>query len=291
MMKTQDKVEKIDQMLELFNKVITALTILRDEDVSETQVLHDLGINKNTFRRVVYDLNWIDVDAEDRGSFRKKFTDEAIPTRNWAEDLFCDVMGLPLTPASCGKIPEDVTETMETVISECLTEDEKTIIDCLYKQCMTQQDTAGVLHLSDSRIQQKKRRIFWKLRNRNRRCYMMCGDGYWYKEQKMRDQVLHDVYVARARKELSRLDRELEYKRATLKGEPVPKHDMLLEDVGLSVRAYNCLWRAGYRTLGQIAEHTEAEIMKVRNIGYKAFDEVKNALHAAGYEFKKEETK
>lgn len=290
MIKKQDKVEKIDQMLDLFSKVITALTILRDEDVSETQVLHDLGINKNTFRRVVYDLNWNEADAEFRGSFKQMFSD-AIPTRNWAEDLFCEVMGLSLGTSSCGKIPEDITETMETIIDECLTDSEKTIIDCLYKECMTLRETAEVLHLSDSRIQQKRHKIQQKLRNRNRRYYMVCGNGYWYQAQKMRDQVLHDLYVEHAQKELSRLNRELEYKRCVLKGIPVPKHDMLLEDLGLSVRAYNCLWRAGYRTLGQIAEHTEEEITKVRNLGCKAFDEVKNALTVNGYEFKKEETK
>lgn len=289
MMKSQEKVEQIDEMIDVFSKVITALTIIRDKDVSETQVLKDLGINKNTFRRVVFDMNWEDKSVVDgAAAFRDKFKD-AIPTRNWAEDLFCDVMGLERAPSSCGKIPEDVTETMETLINECMTDDEKLIIKLLYKECSSLEDVAEVLGRSIERIRQKRSKIFMKLRSRNHKCYMCYGDSYWLSEHELRERIMQNTYIEKLNKELSRLDDLISYRKAILSGVPIPAREIALEDLNLSVRAYNCLFRAGCRTLGEVAAMTESQCMQIRNLGLVAFREVKDALKTHGYRFRKEE--
>lgn len=289
MMKAQEKVEQIDDMIDLFSKIITALTIIRDKDVSETQVLKDLGINKNTFRRVVYDMNWEDkTKADGAEAFRNKFKD-AIPTRNWAEDLFCDAMGLDRSPAQCGKIPEDITETMETLINECMTDEEKAIIDRLYKECDGLEDVAETIGKSIERVRQKREKIFKKLRSRNHRCYMVYGDSYWFNEHELREKVLRDVYYEKLTKELHRLDDLISYRKAILSGTPIPAREITLEELDLSVRAYNCLYRAGCRTLGEVAAMTENQCMQIRNLGYRAFTEIKLALKEHGYRFRKEE--
>lgn len=289
MMKSQEKIEQIDEMIDFFSKVITALTIIRDKNVSETQTLKDLGINKNTFRRVVYDMNWKDKDVVDGAeALREKYKD-AIPTRNWAEDLFCDVMGLERTPSSCGKIPEDVTVTMERLIDECMTDEERLIIRLLYKECDTLEEVAKILNRSQERVRQKRAKIFQKLRSRNHKCYMCYGDNYWFNEHNLRDRVLNDVYTEKLTKELHRLDDLISYRKAVLNGTPVPVRDVAIEDLNLSVRAYNCLFRAGCRTLGDVAAMTENQCMQIRNLGCRAFAEVKVALKDHGYHFRKEE--
>lgn len=288
MMKSQEKIEQIDEMIDFFSKVITALTIIRDKNVSETQTLKDLGINKNTFRRVVYDMNWKDTEIDGATALRNKYKD-SIPTRNWAEDLFCDVMGLERTPASCGKIPEDVTVTMERLIDECMTDEEKLIISLLYKECDTLEDVAKVLNRSQERIRQKRAKIFQKLRSRNHKCYMCYGDNYWFNEHNLRDLVLNDVYTEKLTNELHRLDDLISYRKAVLSGTPAPVRDIPLEGLNLSVRAYNCLFRAGCRTLGEVAAMTESQCMQIRNLGCRAFAEVKMALKDHGYHFRKEE--
>lgn len=288
-MKTQEKVEKLDDMIDFFSKIITALTIIRDKDVSETQVLKDLGINKNTFRRVVYDMNWEDKNKSDGAeALRDKYKD-AIPTRNWAEDLFCDVMGLDRTPSSCGKIPDDVTATMETLISECMTDEEKTIIDLLYKDCETYEEVSETIGKTIERVRQKRAKIFKKLRSRNHRCYMIYGDYYWVNEHELREKVINDVYYDKLTKELARLEDLISYRRAVLSGVPVAVKGLRLEDLNLSVRAYNALFRAGCRSLGEVAAMTESQCMQIRNLGLKAFLEVKEALKSHGYHFRTEE--
>ncbi|AXY26492.1 DNA-directed RNA polymerase subunit alpha [Suicoccus acidiformans] len=53
---------------------------------------------------------------------------------------------------------------------------------------------------------------------------------------------------------------------------------MTIEELDLSVRSYNCLKRAGINTIQELTNKTEAEMMKVRNLGRKSLAEVKNKL-------------
>lgn len=56
--------------------------------------------------------------------------------------------------------------------------------------------------------------------------------------------------------------------------------EMTIEELDLSVRSYNCLKRAGINTVEELTNRSEAEMMKVRNLGRKSLDEVKNKLDA-----------
>ncbi len=58
--------------------------------------------------------------------------------------------------------------------------------------------------------------------------------------------------------------------------------EMSIEELDLSVRSYNCLKRAGINTVAELVEKTEAEMMKVRNLGKKSLEEVRNKLNALG---------
>lgn len=65
--------------------------------------------------------------------------------------------------------------------------------------------------------------------------------------------------------------------------------EMTIEDLDLSVRSYNCLKRASINTVEDLANKSEEEMMKVRNLGRKSLDEVKLKLHALGLALKEEE--
>lgn len=55
-----------------------------------------------------------------------------------------------------------------------------------------------------------------------------------------------------------------------------------LEELELSIRSYHCLKRAGIETLGQLAAMSEEELMHLRNLGRKAFEEIKWRLAEYG---------
>ena len=65
--------------------------------------------------------------------------------------------------------------------------------------------------------------------------------------------------------------------------------EMPIEDLELSVRSYNCLKRANISTVQDLANKTEADMMKVRNLGKKSLDEVINKLHSLELNFASEE--
>lgn len=62
--------------------------------------------------------------------------------------------------------------------------------------------------------------------------------------------------------------------------------DMTIEELDLSVRSYNCLKRAGIQTVQELAQKTEDEMIKVRNLGKKSLKEVKEKLQELGLTFK-----
>ena len=65
--------------------------------------------------------------------------------------------------------------------------------------------------------------------------------------------------------------------------------EMPIEDLELSVRSYNCLKRAGISTVQDLSNKTEADMMKVRNLGKKSLDEVTNKLHSLDLNFASED--
>lgn len=65
--------------------------------------------------------------------------------------------------------------------------------------------------------------------------------------------------------------------------------EMTIEELDLSVRSFNCLKRAGINTVNDLIEKSEEEMMKVRNLGKKSFDEVREKLSSLGFQMMKEE--
>lgn len=68
--------------------------------------------------------------------------------------------------------------------------------------------------------------------------------------------------------------------------QPSKGQQMLIEDLDLSVRSYNCLKRAGIQTVDELTQKTEDEMMRVRNLGKKSLKEVKDKLIELGLGFK-----
>ena len=58
--------------------------------------------------------------------------------------------------------------------------------------------------------------------------------------------------------------------------------EMTIEELDLSVRSYNCLKRAGINTVQELTNKSEADMMKVRNLGRKSLEEVKAKLADLG---------
>ena len=67
------------------------------------------------------------------------------------------------------------------------------------------------------------------------------------------------------------------------------KLETSIDDLDFSVRAYNCLKRAGVNTLGDLTAKSELEMMKVRNLGKKSLKEVIDKVKDMGLKFREED--
>ncbi|HEY6784984.1 MAG TPA: DNA-directed RNA polymerase subunit alpha, partial [Gemmatimonadales bacterium] len=61
--------------------------------------------------------------------------------------------------------------------------------------------------------------------------------------------------------------------------------DRSIDDVGLTVRSVNSLKNSNIRTLGDLVQHAEADLLKVKNVGDKALGEIADLLRREGLNF------
>ncbi len=69
---------------------------------------------------------------------------------------------------------------------------------------------------------------------------------------------------------------------------PLTRHDILdrsIDELDLSVRAYNCLKNADIRTVRDLVRKTEREMLQTKNFGKKSLNELKEILHGMGLDF------
>jgi DNA-directed RNA polymerase subunit alpha len=69
----------------------------------------------------------------------------------------------------------------------------------------------------------------------------------------------------------------------------VSLHESPIEELELSVRSFNCLKRAGINTIGELVSRTYEDMIRVRNLGKKSLEEVRQKLAAMGLGFKPSE--
>ena len=65
--------------------------------------------------------------------------------------------------------------------------------------------------------------------------------------------------------------------------------EMTIEELDLSVRAFNCLKRAGINTVSELIQKTYSDMMKVRNLGKRSLEEVAQKLAELGLHFSEED--
>lgn len=67
--------------------------------------------------------------------------------------------------------------------------------------------------------------------------------------------------------------------------------DIDIDSLDLSAHTYSCLRRAGYTNLSDLADLAEEDLMKIRNLGRRSFEEVLNVIKNPGLYFKSEKQK
>ncbi|HEV7373175.1 MAG TPA: DNA-directed RNA polymerase subunit alpha C-terminal domain-containing protein, partial [Pyrinomonadaceae bacterium] len=75
---------------------------------------------------------------------------------------------------------------------------------------------------------------------------------------------------------------------ANMERPPLPRNDQLdrsVDELELSVRSYNCLKNADIRTIRDLVQRSEREMLATKNFGKKSLNEIRDILHGMGLDF------
>lgn len=105
-------------------------------------------------------------------------------------------------------------------------------------------------------------------------------------ENKLTDLIgyIIDKYFTQSKERQKIQQQFFDYKRTHCADDE--RYNIIIEELGLSVRSFNCLKRAGINTVDDLINKSEEEMMKVKNISEKSFDEVKEKLQSMGLAFR-----
>lgn len=183
----------------------------------------------------------------------KEKNDKAYPY-NLLEEIFAN-KEYELTELS-----EDMADGLTYAIS-ALGERRKTIVQMYYAEGKRVREIAEFFGVSTSAIHTMKRNAVMRLRRSNAMCYITYGKkGFEEREQRMRLE--------------KKVHRNSEHFQEVM--------GVRFDELDLSVRSFNCLRRAGFVTIGDIVNLMEDEIIQIKNMGWKQYDEIGRKLLARG---------
>lgn len=188
---------------------------------------------------------------------------------------------IPIEPEH--DVPADFCGSMEYMLAT-LSPRERDILHLRYAHGMTLAEIAQQQEVGRERIRQIEAKAIRKLRHPTRLQYIKTGVQGMIRN--VRERVQESAYHQGLQEGKASMIAELN---SGNDESPSPENSALIytiEELDLSVRAYNCLKRAGYKTVADIMTADRDKLMKTRNLGQKCYDEVCGKLESLGLDVK-----
>jgi RNA polymerase sigma factor (sigma-70 family) len=187
---------------------------------------------------------------------------------------------------------------------QTLTDRESKIVRYRFEDGMTYEEIGKIFNVTRERIRQVEHKAHRKLRHPNRVKIFTIGKEYLEKYQQIIDeQKAYQEKIKRAEEEYrkrcaetvksanrlkdikERTEKLAEIAKLNKDGFDVPIPNVYIEEMNLSVRAYNCLKRAGITQSRQLEDYSLSQLMQIRNLGRKSLDELVEKCREYGIEF------
>ena len=175
-------------------------------------------------------------------------------------------------------LPADWEVSLEYVITNGLTEREAGIVKLRYQQGMTYDSIGKVYGVTRERVRQIDAKALRKLRHPSRWRYIQYGIN-----------GVVDSIKETAFQEGYQRGIQFGYKKAIADAKAnsvnhLEYGDLKLEDLDLSVRSFNCMYRAGVKCAVDIVDMGYRGLVLVRGFGKRSYDEVIEKLAQFGYD-------
>lgn len=155
---------------------------------------------------------------------------------------------------------------------------EKYVLDRRYNHNETLQKIGDDLGFSREYIRQIEYRTIYKLTTPRAISEIFCSDLN-EKIQQLREEK--EKIIKQYMEEIEVLPQELEEEK--WKKSLVNKN---ISELELSVRSNNCLRRAKIYTIGDLAQKTREDLMRIRNLGWRSLNEIVDKMHKLGFKIK-----
>lgn len=156
------------------------------------------------------------------------------------------------------QIPPDFDESFKYILEETLTERETYILYSFFRDRIHMQIIGQRYGIQAERVRQIKDKAIRRIRHPSRMKYLSLGLA-----------------------EVERLQRE--------PPEEKPAEKCTIDELDLDVRAFNCVLRAGVRTIEDLTRLSRSDLLKVRNMGVRTIDEVERKLEDKGLALRQED--
>ena len=241
------------------------------EGTSEATVCRKYNIGKTWFRKVLFSSQnpgfvYSPGDAADP----RKWKDLGL--LSWQERLYCSAMG----ETNALEIPPDIEESVEYVLdpeNRFLKERESSVLRKRFEDGMRLEEIGKEYNVNRERIRQIEASALRKLRRQSTARIFILGVD-----------CVKKIDEERAAVYKQRRDQEQEIVREWARKELDPDN-IPIEDLDMSMRAFNCLNRAGYKTLGQLKGTTIEQLKEIRNLGEGTLQDIIKVAASFGIRF------
>lgn len=204
------------------------------------------------------------------------------------EIIFMEVTGVKRIE----DIPADINETMRMCMHKFLNPRERLAMHLRYFGKLSYEKIGKRMNVNGERVRQITAKSIRKLRNSS--CSKILRYGMKYYDGMMNIRKIQSEKITSEKvqelenhainaidhndlERLIELKKEIQlYLNSQFGSGSVQCYepDMPIDSLILSVRTYNCLKRAGYKTLGDLENEKYSKIIRIRNLGRKSFDEL-----------------
>lgn len=178
-------------------------------------------------------------------------------------------------------LPADIAVAVEYVLSR-LPDREREMMRCRYMERMTLDAIGEAFGLTTERIRQLITKSIFFLRHPSRSGILK--NGITGTIELAKQQGYDAGYVKGCEDGFAKGFAAAKAELAGEKHYERPSDAWPIEDLDLSVRAYNCLIRANIRTVQQISVMSYEDLYRLRNMGLKTLSEIVQKMAALGYD-------
>ena len=209
----------------------------------------------------------------------------------WPENLFRDLIWLDEFEGP--EMPEDFLGTLEYILHSTMSEREMLVLRCRYQNEETYRVIGLRIGVQQERVRQILNKAIRRMRHPSRLKYLKYGIAEQVERfgEQCRERAFKEGYqegIKNAKCENEEIE-PIHNPYGEQNIVPISSLEELpIEDLDLSVRAYNCMRVANIRTVGQLMSWSKAKLRRVRNLGKLTLLELEETLQKHDIQLREE---